>query len=64
MSAEHELVEARCALTEACKLLELARCPNTGCLDGGIPVQIAEDEWEQEQCQWCYEKSQLVAEHG
>ena len=30
-------------------------CPNYGCGNSGcIPNQISEDEWEPEQCQWCY----------
>lgn len=41
------------------KLLEVARCPNDGCVDGGIPVQVGDNDWEQQQCQWCYERSQI-----
>ena len=39
------------------ELLKIARCPNTSCLDGSIPHQISDDEWEAEQCQFCYEKA-------
>lgn len=64
MSAEHEVTDLRCALSKACKLLELARCPDTDCMDGAIPHQIGENEWEAQQCQWCCEKGALVEEHG
>ena len=40
-------------------LLKVAKCPNEGCVDGGVPVQVAEDEWQQEQCQWCDEREKL-----
>ena len=36
-------------------LLEHARCPNCDG-SGSIPQQVAEQEWEAEQCQWCYER--------
>ena len=42
------------------KLLEVARCPNTDCIDGAIPHQVGEQEWEAEQCQWCYEREQAT----
>ena len=30
-------------------------CPNRGCDNAGsIAVQTGYDEWEQEQCEWCY----------
>lgn len=45
------LIEARRA--EAEKLLI---CPNTGCdHHGTIAVQVGEDEWDPQQCQYCYE---------
>jgi hypothetical protein len=32
------------------------RCPNTGCDNmGTIAVRVSEEEWEPEQCQYCYE---------
>jgi len=64
MSAnDHMVTELRCVLIDACKLLELARCPN--CDGRGFTAhQVAQDVWEQEQCQWCYEKKKLVDEHG
>lgn len=37
-----------------------AKCPNVKCCNGNIPHQIGEDEWEKEQCQWCYEKDQAL----
>jgi hypothetical protein len=42
-------------------LLAQATCPNTDCTDGGIPVQVGDDEWEAMQCQWCHERSELIA---
>lgn len=31
------------------------KCPNSGCGDQGfIPRQVSEDDWEQEQCEFCY----------
>lgn len=36
---------------ELVALLKIARCPN--CDGSG---NISHDEWEQEQCQWCYER--------
>ena len=35
-------------------LLDVAKCPNCDG-SGGISHQVTEDEWEQEQCQWCDE---------
>ena len=42
-------------------LLKVAKCPNCDG-SGGIPHQVAEAEWEQEQCQWCDEIKALEAE--
>ena len=63
MSAEHQVTELRCALTEACKLLGVAKCPNAHCVDGVIQEGFP-DDYEVFQCQWCDEKNKLVAEHG
>jgi hypothetical protein len=31
------------------------KCPDRSCDDNGtIAVQIAEDDWEPQQCEWCY----------
>lgn len=59
----HELTEVRVALIEACKLLELARCPNAHCVDGVIQEGFP-DDYEVFQCQWCDERKKLVDEHG
>lgn len=56
MSAEHEVTELRCALTEACKLLEVAQCPED-CIDGCCPP-------DGHQCQFCCERQKLLDEHG
>jgi hypothetical protein len=52
--------ELRSELRSTRPLLALARCPNPGCLDGSIAHQVGHNEWEQEQCQWCYERGELI----
>ena len=52
-----ELIEE---LDLAVGLLEVARCPNENCMEGTIPHQVDENEWEPEQCQWCHERDQLI----
>ncbi len=42
-------------------LLKVAKCPNCDG-SGGIPHQVGNGEWEQEQCQWCDEVKALEAE--
>lgn len=59
----HRATELGVALTEACKLLEMAQCPNCEGV-GYTSHQVAEGVWEQEQCQWCYERKALLDEHG
>lgn len=44
------------ALKSMRTLLSVARCPDENCVDGAIPHQIGDDEWEQLQCQWCHER--------
>ena len=56
--------ELRKTLREAVGLLAIAKCPDDACGgQGWSPHQVGPDEWEQQQCQWCHEKSQL-AEDG
>jgi len=56
--------ELRKTLREALVLLAIAKCPDDACGgQGWSPHQIGPDEWEQLECQWCSEKSQL-AEDG
>jgi hypothetical protein len=45
------------------RLLEISVCPNTACTDGCIAHQIADNEWEAEQCQWCYEKNTALTNY-
>ncbi len=45
-------------------LLRVARCPNDGCRDGAVPVQVGEGEWEAEQCQWCDERKEATETGG
>ena len=52
-----EAAEAKLAQVEA--LLAVAVCPACDG-SGGIPHQISDDEWEQQQCQWCFERSALA----
>ena len=52
-----EVAELNAEIVRLRELLKIARCPNTSCLDGSIPHQISDDEWEAEQCQFCYEKA-------
>jgi hypothetical protein len=40
-------------------LLDVAKCPNCDG-SGGTAVQVAEADWIQEQCQWCYEKNEAL----
>ncbi len=51
-----EAVEAE--LSQVRELLKVAKCPNS-CIDGSIPHRIVRG-WEQEQCQWCYERKQAL----
>jgi len=46
-------------LAEAIALLRVADCPNCDG-SGGIPRQVAEEQWELEQCQWCDELHSLL----
>jgi len=56
----HKILSANeLALKQAKSLLTVARCPDTACQDGVIPVQIADDEWQAQQCQWCDERKAL-----
>lgn len=50
--------EARVANLEA--LLKAAKCPNCDG-SGSIPRQVAEDDWEAEQCQWCAERERILS---
>lgn len=43
----------------AAKLLAVAECP-AHCDNGVIPEQIADDEWQPVQCQFCAERSELL----
>ena len=43
-------------------LLGKARCPDQDCDNNGtIACRISEDEWEPQQCQWCYEKKAFLS---
>lgn len=41
-------------------LMAIARCPNTDCIDGSIPVQVSDNDWEAQQCQWCFERAAII----
>ena len=53
------LVRSNALLAEAIALLRVADCPNCDG-SGGIPRQVAEEQWELEQCQWCDELHSLL----
>ena len=59
-----ELMEAKAENAELKELLKAADCPNCDG-SGSIPVQVAsyqlaEPDWEQQQCQWCDEREQAL----
>ena len=47
-------------VNRAIELLKAARCPDMTCKDGSIPHQIGDNEWEAQQCQWCFEREELL----
>ena len=56
--------ELRKSLRLALGLLAIAKCPDEDCGGKGWSAhQVGPVEWEQMECQWCSEKSQL-AEDG
>ena len=52
-------VRSDALLDEAIALLRVADCPNCDG-SGGIPRQVADEQWELEQCQWCDELHSLL----
>jgi len=42
-------------------LLRVAKCPECDG-SGGIPVQVSEDDWEEQQCRWCFERNMAVGD--
>ena len=52
--------ELRNELRTTRKLLAESRCPDPGCLGGSINRQVGHNEWEQELCQWCAKRSELI----
>ena len=62
---QKQLDEANRRGEELVALLKVAKCPNNGCDNNGtIPHQVACDEWEPEQCQWCDEKATATSKRG
>lgn len=61
-SLEQKLEVAEGKVEVSKGLLFAARCPNSSCMDGTITHQINENEWEPEQCQWCYERKGLLSQ--
>ena len=51
-------VRSDALLAEAIALLRAADCPNCDG-SGGVPRQVAEEQWELDQCQWCDELHSL-----
>ena len=58
LTKEYEALRAEVAKLK--RLLGLARCPDTDCIGGHIPIQTGEEEYSSSQCQWCYEKEQAL----
>ena len=52
---------ARANVEGLVKLLEIAICPQQGCMGGAYP---SGPEGEAAQCQWCYERDNALAEHA
>lgn len=50
-------------IESAAKLLAAAECP-AHCDNGVIPEQIAEDEWQPVQCQFCAERSVFLTHNA
>lgn len=48
------------ALLNACKLLEVAKCPDTDCHEGVVSRGPLRDNWRP--CQWCIETKSLIDE--
>jgi len=53
--------EMRREIIKGRELLAFAKCPNCDG-SGATAVQVAEGEWEAEQCQWCDERKALIGE--
>jgi hypothetical protein len=48
-------------IAEGIKLLKVAKCPDPDCDNHGtIAMRISDDEWEPQQCQWCFERNALI----
>ena len=62
---QQQLTEANRRGEELEALLKVAKCPNDGCDNNGtIAHQVAYNEWEPEQCEWCYEKATATSKRG
>ena len=62
---QQQLTEANRRGEELVELLKVAKCPNDGCDNNGtIAHQVAYNEWEPEQCQWCDEKATATSKRG
>jgi len=52
--ATGEITERR-AVPDGYVMVQVVNCPNSGCNDSGcIPIQVGEDDWEPQQCEFCY----------
>jgi hypothetical protein len=57
---DHEIQSTFTEWKQLRTLIAVARCPDENCVDGAIPVQVGEDEFEAQQCQWCYERAGIL----
>lgn len=52
--------QGACRIFYLIRLVETSICPNKGCDGNGFPVQIGEEEWAQEQCEWCDARRRIL----
>ena len=57
---QQTIIDLKQQIKELKLMIEIAKCPNIGCADGSIAHGSNETGWEQEQCQFCYERNQAL----
>lgn len=53
------VAELEAELARYRQLLRVADCPQQ-CDNGAVPHQVADNDWDCYQCQFCYERSELL----